>query len=234
MEIPTNAVSWPSKGLRRASVQSFGFGGSNSHIILDDAHNYLLSHGLNGIHNTIPVPPSLVSMPSKDLANGNGVEKLHEAKRHKNSHKTTETNGVSNGSEGNHVNTPNSVNGTNGVSVEPTPGSDSQVLVWSSADEKGIARLVETWQSYLSNLPDSHEADTTKTYLRDLAHTLVSRRTHLPWRTFAVATDYNSLHDLANQMAPPTKVATAPKLAFVFTGVCIMQCNPESCMMLTL
>jgi acyl transferase domain-containing protein len=50
-KIPTRNTPWPSPGLRRASVNSFGFGGANSHVILDDAYHYLLSQGLRGYHN---------------------------------------------------------------------------------------------------------------------------------------------------------------------------------------
>ncbi|KAF9885237.1 hypothetical protein FE257_000597 [Aspergillus nanangensis] len=41
LKVPTDAVPWPSDGLRRASISSFGFGGSNAHIIIDDAANTL-------------------------------------------------------------------------------------------------------------------------------------------------------------------------------------------------
>lgn len=34
-------MPWPTKGLRRASVNSFGIGGSNAHVVLDDALNCL-------------------------------------------------------------------------------------------------------------------------------------------------------------------------------------------------
>lgn len=50
-KIPTRNTPWPSPGLRRASVNSFGFGGANSHVILDDAYHYLLSQRLHGHHN---------------------------------------------------------------------------------------------------------------------------------------------------------------------------------------
>ncbi|KAL4860796.1 hypothetical protein BDV12DRAFT_208828 [Aspergillus spectabilis] len=55
---PSKAMPWPSTGLRRASVNSFGFGGSNAHVVLDDAYNFLKSQGLVGFHNTAPVPPT--------------------------------------------------------------------------------------------------------------------------------------------------------------------------------
>ncbi|KAF4629252.1 hypothetical protein G7Y89_g8896 [Cudoniella acicularis] len=54
---PSQALPWPTTGLRRASVNSFGFGGANSHAILDDAYHYLLersltsSYSLNGFNN---------------------------------------------------------------------------------------------------------------------------------------------------------------------------------------
>jgi acyl transferase domain-containing protein/NADPH:quinone reductase-like Zn-dependent oxidoreductase/SAM-dependent methyltransferase len=58
IRFPQQAVPWPCKGLRRASINSFGFGGSNAHAVLDDAYNFLKSHGLFGFHNTLPEPPS--------------------------------------------------------------------------------------------------------------------------------------------------------------------------------
>ncbi|KAL3442886.1 hypothetical protein BJX65DRAFT_312346 [Aspergillus insuetus] len=44
---------WPTPGVRRISVNSFGFGGANAHVILDDAYHYLHDRGLEGKHNTI-------------------------------------------------------------------------------------------------------------------------------------------------------------------------------------
>ncbi|KAK2770361.1 pksn polyketide synthase for alternapyrone biosynthesis [Colletotrichum kahawae] len=52
LALPSENMSWPSKGQRRVSVNSFGFGGANAHVILDDAHNYLRNRGLLGNHNT--------------------------------------------------------------------------------------------------------------------------------------------------------------------------------------
>jgi acyl transferase domain-containing protein len=49
-------MSWPTTGPRRISVNSFGFGGTNAHIILDDAHHYLQAHHIQGNHCTFPYP----------------------------------------------------------------------------------------------------------------------------------------------------------------------------------
>ncbi|KAJ5135407.1 Lovastatin diketide synthase LovF [Penicillium bovifimosum] len=53
LTLPEDVARWPTPGLRRISVNSFGFGGANAHVILDDAYHYLLERGLNGKHNTV-------------------------------------------------------------------------------------------------------------------------------------------------------------------------------------
>ncbi|OQE20988.1 hypothetical protein PENFLA_c015G08410 [Penicillium flavigenum] len=53
LTLPANVARWPAPGLRRISVNSFGFGGANAHVILDDTYHYLKERGLTGKHNTV-------------------------------------------------------------------------------------------------------------------------------------------------------------------------------------
>lgn len=59
IKVPTTLTPWPTNGLRRASVNSFGYGGSNAHLILDDAYNYLRLRGLKGNTASVKETPTL-------------------------------------------------------------------------------------------------------------------------------------------------------------------------------
>ncbi|KAF2964726.1 hypothetical protein GQX73_g8837 [Xylaria multiplex] len=51
ISIPMEEISWPTDGLRRASINSFGFGGTNGHAIMDDACYYLHKNRLEANHS---------------------------------------------------------------------------------------------------------------------------------------------------------------------------------------
>ncbi|TVY76085.1 Highly reducing polyketide synthase, partial [Lachnellula suecica] len=46
LQVPIIPTPWVVRRIRRASVNSFGVGGTNAHVVIDDAENYLLSRGL--------------------------------------------------------------------------------------------------------------------------------------------------------------------------------------------
>ena len=49
-QVPTELMPWPSQGLRRASVNCFGFGGTNAHVVIDDAAHYFSEKSIRGRH----------------------------------------------------------------------------------------------------------------------------------------------------------------------------------------
>ncbi|KAL8413715.1 hypothetical protein RB594_005096 [Gaeumannomyces avenae] len=50
VRVPMELTPWPEQGLRRASVNCFGFGGTNTHAIVEDAAHHLAEAGLRGFH----------------------------------------------------------------------------------------------------------------------------------------------------------------------------------------
>ncbi|KAI0813402.1 putative polyketide synthase [Xylaria sp. FL0064] len=69
LKFPQAPISWSKPGLRRASVNSFGFGGTNSHAVLDDALHYLQARNLQANHCTNSSSPN----QTEDTNNMNGI-----------------------------------------------------------------------------------------------------------------------------------------------------------------
>jgi acyl transferase domain-containing protein len=67
LQFPLKPTPWPTDGLRRISVNSFGVGGTNGHVVIDDAYHYLRERGLTANHYTQPSAPT-----SADLGFVNG------------------------------------------------------------------------------------------------------------------------------------------------------------------
>ncbi|KAG6030078.1 Type I Iterative PKS [Claviceps sp. LM458 group G5] len=57
VKVPRSVMDWPIPGLRRVSVNCFGFGGTNAHVILDEAPGYMSSRGLVAHHSSLNLSP---------------------------------------------------------------------------------------------------------------------------------------------------------------------------------
>ncbi|KAI0113580.1 putative polyketide synthase [Nemania sp. FL0031] len=71
MKFPQQCQPWPTSGLRRASINSFGYGGANCHIVLDDAYNFLSLRNLPGRHCSVATPPIIEPERTSSCVNGN-------------------------------------------------------------------------------------------------------------------------------------------------------------------
>ncbi|KAF5027261.1 hypothetical protein F66182_634 [Fusarium sp. NRRL 66182] len=61
VKVPTKMLDWPLTGLRRVSVNCFGFGGTNAHVIMDEAPRYMSARGLRGNHHSVETTSSMRS-----------------------------------------------------------------------------------------------------------------------------------------------------------------------------
>ncbi|KAL3458861.1 hypothetical protein BJX64DRAFT_301686 [Aspergillus heterothallicus] len=154
--VPTTLTPWPSDGVRRMSVNSFGAGGTNAHAVLDGAEHYLRER-------------------SSQLAR------------------------VSNSKTGLTKDSP-------------------RLFMISSHDQDGLSRqresLAKFIQTQANNIPKAKQDN----YLHRLAYTLSERRSALPWKTFAVASDLEELAQELSGSAPSGRASESPRLGFIFTG----------------
>lgn len=148
MAFPTENVPWPA-GVRQASVNSFGFGGANAHIVLQ------------GTHGT----PEEEAQHTEDSV--------------------------------------------------AQQSDHPYLLVWSTADEAGMKRSMETMRKYLAQ-----KTDITHDFLRQLAYTLCCRRTTLAWKSALVVSASRREETEINleDISKPLRLRNVPPLVFVLTG----------------
>jgi len=180
---------------------SFGYGGTNAHVIVDDAYNYLRSRGLKGNHNTVGEPPD----PRNSI---NGVSNWNSTISGTGTLKV-------NGTFSNGFQYP-----TKSVSQNSLTKSQTSVLpklfVWSAHEQAGLERVGQSYAEHLRSKPTTSDENSL---MQRLSYTLNCRRSILPWKSFCVATTIDELcSSLVERISKPTRSSVAPKLAFIFTG----------------
>lgn len=200
-------------------------GGANAHIILDDAFHYLQEHGLSGFHHcdiSTGAAANGTTTNGIDInghsLNGNGTSANgHSVNGNGASANGHSVNGNGTSTNGHSVNGNGaSANGAsaNGVSDER---STPKLLIWSAADAAATDRMLQAYQSYYQThiIANSRKLD-------QLAYTLATRRSIMPWRSFAVVESVDG-----NDTDDPTKLTlTVPirassekaSIGFIFTG----------------
>ncbi|EFQ30570.1 beta-ketoacyl synthase domain-containing protein [Colletotrichum graminicola] len=212
IKIATKTVPLPSSaGPRRVSVNSFGYGGTNAHVILEappstyvkpkeqpeDTPASATANGVNGNEEKTNGHVEIQETASPDLEDSkiNGATEANESK---------ETGGV---------------NGTNWVqeTQESTPKAETndaytpQLYVLSARSEASLKAMVSNLQGWVSSRGDPSS-------LSDLAYTLSTRRSELHFRFSAAAGSRDELVSLLGQNPRITKAVTSFRSVFLFTG----------------
>ncbi|PKY00277.1 polyketide synthase [Aspergillus campestris IBT 28561] len=223
-EVPMHSVPWPTEGLRRISVNSFGFGGSNTHVILDDALHYMQENGLDGNHCTASSSGSTTHGEITTTMNGDS-----RANGHAHGNGTAYTNGSTPALKEGPIRDAVQVNGNGFLDKSSENGTAShtsgytaplnsavslpRLLVWAAADEKAVKRTVDIHATFCK---ENIRGDPIK--LDRLAFTLAARRSQMLWRACEIVSASDTQGEEVLSSVKAIRSSADAGLAFVFTG----------------
>lgn len=218
IEFPLETMPWPSQGLRRISINSFGVGGTNAHIVLDDAYNYLEKRSIKALHNTVPGTPTAEEVRQT-------VAKLEEIEAaRKKPEPKVEGAPEENGTSGTNGETHNGNGVTNGNGQAAGHNIDApRIFPLTSFDEGGIERTAKSLATHLKDVvakaqPAMSQQQMSE-YLDNLAYTLSNKRNVFPWQSYTIGSSLNDLAtNLESDLSSPVRARNQAKIGFIFTG----------------
>ncbi len=184
-------VPWPKGKLRRASVNSFGFGDANGHCIIDHV-NVVLPHY---------VKPGIVQSPS---SNRLGLSNGHTTNGYTNGYANGNQNGVPPVATQLHllaVETPKKIKraeaATRQLVLLPFSAHSASSL---KLNVDALSCVIDQWS------------------LADIAYTLGSKRSRLQQRSFRIVDKDDAAQGLGVDRPNFTSPIQTPKVGFIFTG----------------
>ncbi|UPX20628.1 uncharacterized protein EKO05_0010856 [Ascochyta rabiei] len=227
VKVVQDLTPWPSGRVRRASINSFGYGGANAHCIIDHVHTLFPDYVKPGVRQTLDANSATVNDATiQEDCGGNIKATLAE--------RLTEPN------------TDSSIDGSTTYSPHSSPPASTVGTSSDSNDELTHAqrkphyaitkppkmkRVADAHSRQLVLLPftahskeslklniDALSSTISRLQLSDVAYTLANNRSKLPHRTFRVVDSAQP----AKRLVPGGTVLRSPlqhgNVAFVFTG----------------
>ncbi|OCL04357.1 hypothetical protein AOQ84DRAFT_416453 [Glonium stellatum] len=219
--IPRRLKPWADSALRRVSVNSFGYGGTNAHAILEAAtihkqvgHDGSVSTSLYGygvLRGAGATSASgFTNSTSVEWASTNGASHNHAERYPNDPPQHTQD----------HIKPPNAVAApTNSFVLESISELEQtnrtlQVLALSAKSAKSLRKALDNLREWIS----AH-LSCKDDVLLDLAHTLVSRRSIMQWRCSFTATSLqNILSSLESGNLKPVRSSSHNQTIYIFTG----------------
>ncbi|KAI0153141.1 hypothetical protein GGR57DRAFT_146248 [Xylariaceae sp. FL1272] len=199
IRVPTEASPWPFSGLRRASVNSFGYGGANAHVIVDDAYHYMRERRLYGKHRT-SVPSCTAQVELESLYASRPETPSTEPSEQ--SDRPVSPTSSENSSKSLHSH-------TNVLAQRP------RIFYLSGHEASAVRENAESLANHLSSEGSADEDG----FLDDLSYTLCERRSRLYYGRAVVAASRQGLIDELKSLPTPTQRASETlRLGFIFNG----------------
>ncbi|KAF4983054.1 hypothetical protein FZEAL_1454 [Fusarium zealandicum] len=203
IKIATEMVPLPSTtGPKRVSVNSFGYGGTNAHVILEAPSSQEITE----------------EVPVSTASNGTNGHSKETNGTNGHAEEAAEANGTNGTNKANGTNGTNGTNGVNGHQVNSDNAKSknadehkSQLFVLSARSEASLQSMVSNLQAWASSHQDA-------SYFSDLAYTLSTRRSEMQFRFSAAAASHEELISLLGQKPRITKAMTSFRSVFLFTG----------------
>ncbi|KAL9080059.1 MAG: hypothetical protein Q9159_007665 [Coniocarpon cinnabarinum] len=195
IRIPTEAIPWPNQKTRRVSINGFGYGGTNAHVIIEDAYHYLKDRHLRGHHSTVRqvTMTSINDSSSDSLSVDSGIGKSPACGT-----------------------PPSSVKADGGVETSQENGNTPHIFVFSAPEREAVNRLAKSHCKYVSNKLALKD---TAQILERLSYTLAARRSKFVYRQAVVASTALELaHTLKDEFPPAIRSGKSGDILFVFTG----------------
>ena len=225
LQIVQKPTSWPVDRVRRASVNSFGYGGANAHTVLEATDE--LAPGCGGIR----VRTYTNNNPSHGGSSTKGAL-CHQAEDNRSHMTNGHTNGLTNCHA--HEDTPNGFGklSTDGDAVAKLPNGATHSHA-NGHYSNSEARNHSDYRQWPFLIPfSSHNERTLKSNIGairlqamnydvfDLAYTLSCRRSTFTTRSFAIAKEGSMTEDLDPAKLSTFRATTSqqPTIGFVFTG----------------
>ncbi|KAI8630503.1 hypothetical protein F5Y19DRAFT_427873 [Xylariaceae sp. FL1651] len=231
VEVVRQVMRWPQRRPRRASINSFGFGGANGHCILESASDYLTDHPLLKSDNIFAnAARSTFRQASNQLKPGTYVSSYSELnvfapdKQFNGSHDNEEmiethtfvNNGLkTNGIQEQHWQDRSHKLFINNSGSTSSPNATTRQLVllpFSAHNESSLSLNIEA----LAREIQQHS-------LADVAYTLSDKRSKMPYRTVRIVNkdcaDFGFLDvDSKHSIHTTSDTQKSSSVAFVFTG----------------
>ncbi|CZR60866.1 related to polyketide synthase [Phialocephala subalpina] len=198
IKVPLKLERWSKSGIRRASVNSYGYGGTNCHAILEAVP----TANVNGFKVEVASKSSNGTLSNgfhteTVSVNGNGIlsNGFHKETVQINSNKSLVP-----------------VRNNTLYKITDQTSKGAQLFVLTSKSQKSLPVIAENLRRVLASYPGDNA------YLKDLAYTLSCRRSLLQWRCCVIATNHQELVAALD----PTKLrifkSNIDVRVFIFTG----------------